>query len=198
MGASVTVLGGAAAAAAAAAAKKARDARLRAARARRAAIAKKKKDCKNGVKPDQKEKLRKASPGKEQRTAAQKTKPKRCPVCRGTDPPGFLSGDGGFRPGQALEAEHVVPFEEIVKMKGFGCLSEKKQLKILNDPKNLSVMCKSCNSSKRERGLDYMLGKGGREGVKYPKPGMDYLKQQQASIAGIKNSLSGKIGSALL
>ena len=153
----------------------------------------KKKKCDKKLKKKDKKSLRRASPSQEERDKAQ-APPKQCPICRRSDPPGFMTSSGGLLTGAAMEAEHIVPFNKITKMNGFACLSRDDQLKVLNNPKNFAKMCKPCNSSKRDRALSYMLGKGGRDGQKYPQAGMDHIKKLQSESSNISKSLGGQIG----
>ena len=50
-----------------------------------------------------------------------------------------------------LEADHIVPMEKIVRMDGFDRLTEKQQLKILNNPENFTGLSRSANASKQDK-----------------------------------------------
>jgi 5-methylcytosine-specific restriction endonuclease McrA len=50
-----------------------------------------------------------------------------------------------------LAADHVVSLKIISQMPGFACLSSEDQAKVANTPENFVGLCKSCNSSKRDK-----------------------------------------------
>jgi uncharacterized protein DUF4150 len=65
--------------------------------------------------------------------------PNKCTVPTCQKPPGKLSPD------------HMVPLSHIKDMPGFACLSKDDQSKIANHKENMVGICRSCNSSKRDR-----------------------------------------------
>ena len=84
----------------------------------------------------------------------------------GETPPAKPGGEKGV-----LAADHVVPFKEIVKLKGFTELTREQQLAIANNPENFQPLLKGVNSSKggKEvedwktlRGEDITTGKEGK------------------------------------
>nr|WP_303740918.1 hypothetical protein [Bacillus wiedmannii] len=48
----------------------------------------------------------------------------------------------------SLEADHIVPMDRIVSVDGFGNLTEKQQLEVLNYPENFTGLSNSANTSK--------------------------------------------------
>ena len=63
--------------------------------------------------------------------------PNKCTTCPRTPP--------------KLSPDHMLPLDHIVDMPGFACLSKDDQSKIANHKDNMVPLCRSCNSSKRDR-----------------------------------------------
>ncbi|EMI9087797.1 hypothetical protein COD05_26690 [Bacillus cereus] len=51
----------------------------------------------------------------------------------------------------SLEADHIVSMDRIASMEGFGNLTEKQQLEVLNNPENFTGLSKSANTSKQSK-----------------------------------------------
>uniref|UniRef100_UPI00403FA6B6 hypothetical protein n=1 Tax=Paenibacillus sp. FSL R5-0701 TaxID=2921654 RepID=UPI00403FA6B6 len=51
----------------------------------------------------------------------------------------------------SLEADHIVPMNNITKMDGFGKLTKSQQLEVLNNPDNFIGLSKSANTSKQSK-----------------------------------------------
>lgn len=56
-----------------------------------------------------------------------------------------------FQPGQVITADHLVTFDAIIKMPGFGQLSHQQQLEVLDWTPNMRAVSKNMNSSRREK-----------------------------------------------
>lgn len=95
-----------------------------------------------------------------------------------------------------LAADHIVPLKIIVQMPGFACLSNEDQKKIANTPENYIGLCKSCNSSKRDklwhtwkghkkRGLDWQSEKYKENRETARKTTNKLLKNFKAKIRSI-------------
>ena len=54
----------------------------------------------------------------------------------------------------SLEADHIVPMDRIVSVDGFGNLTEKQQLEVLNNPENFTGLNKSANTSKQSKSYE--------------------------------------------
>ena len=54
----------------------------------------------------------------------------------------------GLKITKPLQADHIVPMDKITRMEGFGKLTYKQQLEILNNPKNIIGTSISANSSR--------------------------------------------------
>lgn len=65
----------------------------------------------------------------------------------------------------SLEADHIVPMNNITKMDGFGKLTKSQQLEVLNNPDNFIGLSKSANTSKQSKTFEewthYKKGKKG-------------------------------------
>src|SRR5215472_821096 len=83
------------------------------------------------------DKVRSKSPTPEIRKAINDKVPKICAACGLSSP--------------SLAADHIVPLKIISQMRGFACLSEDNQKEVANTPSNFVGLCKSCNSSKRDK-----------------------------------------------
>lgn len=51
----------------------------------------------------------------------------------------------------SLEADHIVSMDRIASMDGFGNLTEKQELEVLNKPENFTGLSKSVNTSKQSK-----------------------------------------------
>jgi hypothetical protein len=180
-----------------AAAKKAAAARDRArkAAARRAKQSKKKRDCKKSVSKKQKEKLRKASPSKSATKKVNKEakKPLKCPTCGRTSPPGFKAGSSNKKY-KNLAADHIVPFDRIINMPGFACLSKRNQKKVVNNPSNFRGVCPPCNSSRQDTPWDQWKG---HETFGMTPSGKKFAAEMAQKTPGLAKNLSNQIGSLL-
>ncbi|HDR3326868.1 MULTISPECIES: hypothetical protein [Bacillus] len=54
----------------------------------------------------------------------------------------------------SLEADHIVSMDRIASMDGFGNLTEKQQLEVLNNPENFTGLSKSANTSKQSKSYE--------------------------------------------
>ncbi|MBX0352743.1 hypothetical protein [Bacillus toyonensis] len=54
----------------------------------------------------------------------------------------------------SLEADHIVSMDRIASMEGFGNLTEKQQLEVLNNPENFTGLSKSANTSKQSKSYE--------------------------------------------
>ncbi|SME72281.1 hypothetical protein BACERE00198_03986 [Bacillus cereus] len=54
----------------------------------------------------------------------------------------------------SLEADHIVSMDRIANMDGFGNLTEKQQLEVLNNPENFTGLSKSANTSKQSKSYE--------------------------------------------
>lgn len=103
----------------------------------------KKKKCDKKLSEKEKEDLRKSTPSTANRAQVQRQT--KCYAClEGKDGSGLIRG-------HPMEADHIVPFKEIIAKPGFACLSKDNQLKVVNEPGNIVGLCKNCNASKGAR-----------------------------------------------
>ncbi len=156
---------------------------------------KQKKECKKKVSKKQKQKLRDSTPstkvtnqvnsddaGKDAQGRL------RCPTCGQRSPPGFESSSTN-RIYPKLSADHIVPVASIMKRKGFACLSEKNQKKVLNNPKNFTGICPPCNFARQTTKWNEWNG---------PPPGFGwgskkFVKGIAERVPGISKSLGAQI-----
>src|SRR5262245_4347349 len=181
----------------AAAAKKAAAARERARRAaaaRRRRQAKKKRDCKKKVSGKQKEKLRKASPSKAATKKVNKDakKPLKCPTCGRGAP--FSAAPPSKKKYKQLAADHIVPFEKIINMPGFACLSKRNQKKVVNNPSNFRGVCPPCHSSRQDTPWDQWKG---HQTFGMTSAGKKFASEMVQKTPGLAKNLSAQIGSLL-
>ncbi|BAU27218.1 uncharacterized protein DUF4280 [Aneurinibacillus soli] len=54
----------------------------------------------------------------------------------------------------SLEADHIVPMDKITRMDGFGKLTEKQKLEVLNNPENFIGLSKSANTSRKTKSYE--------------------------------------------
>lgn len=57
-----------------------------------------------------------------------------------------------------LHADHIVSMNEITKMEGFGKLTQKQQLEILNNEKNFVGLSETANTSKGSKSFEEKNG----------------------------------------
>nr|WP_255256186.1 hypothetical protein [Bacillus wiedmannii] len=69
-----------------------------------------------------------------------------------------IETEGQALPGKtfigSLEADHIVSMDRIASMDGFGNLTEKQQLEVLNNPENFTGLSKSANTSKQSKSYE--------------------------------------------
>src|SRR4030095_1776309 len=152
----------------------------------------KKKECKKKLSEAQKKKLRDSTPSDSVTNMVNKRASKggslKCPTCGGPSPPGFSATTGTIYP--RLSADHIVPVDTIMKKKGFACLSEKNQKKVLNNKSNFAGICPPCNSSRQEtKWRDW----NGRNPHGLTSAGRRFANQQQAASQQISNNLGSQI-----
>jgi hypothetical protein len=83
------------------------------------------------------ENVRSKTPTDEIRKSVNSKTPKACAACGNS--------------ADSLAADHIVSLKIISKIPGFACLSQEDKEKIANMPGNFVGLCKSCNSSKRDK-----------------------------------------------
>ncbi|WP_327818802.1 DUF1524 domain-containing protein [Bacillus proteolyticus] len=54
----------------------------------------------------------------------------------------------------SLEVDHIVSMDKIASMDGFGDLTKKQQLELLNNPENFTGLSKSANTSKQSKSYE--------------------------------------------
>lgn len=94
-----------------------------------------KKTCPKQPDDKRKEELRSKTPSDDMRDLVNQ-KSSVCPVCGKNPAP------------KRLAADHIVPYNIIMQMPGFACMSKEDQIKTINSPNNFVGLCTSCNSSK--------------------------------------------------
>jgi len=96
-----------------------------------------KSSCPKEPTKEEYDKVRSKSPTDEIRKSVNSKIPKACAACGNAAP--------------SLAADHIVSLKIISQMPGFACLSQEDQEKVANSPSNFVGLCKSCNSSKRDK-----------------------------------------------
>jgi 5-methylcytosine-specific restriction endonuclease McrA len=109
----------------------------------------KKKKCDKTVSKSEQDELRKGTPSDANRAQVQKQT--KCYSC-------LRPVAGGLVGGHKMEADHIVPFKQIIGKPGFACLNKKDKMSVLNDPRNMIGLCKNCNGSKGARTWDEWKG----------------------------------------
>ena len=93
------------------------------------------KTCPKEPDEERKKELRRKTPSDKVKEDVNK-RSSTCPVCGKNPSP------------KKLAADHIVPYNIIMRMPGFACMSKDDQIKIINSPDNFVGLCGSCNSSK--------------------------------------------------
>lgn len=99
----------------------------------------KRPDIAEKVTPEQKEELRKLTPSAEIREKINDV-----PKSQKIDPVYGYKVD-------RLEADHIVPFNKVCDMKGFGRLGDQNQKAVLNDERNFMGLDRRTNASKSDK-----------------------------------------------
>ncbi len=152
---------------------------------------KKKKECDKKLSEKQKKDLRRKSPSRANRRAVNREKDaqgrRRCPTCGQCSPPGFKASTG--KKYRNLGADHIVPFDTIIKKKGFACLKKAQQLKVLNNKNNFVGICPPCNSSRQTTKWNEWNGRPA--GI--TDAGKKFAKQTAARAPGLSKALGAQI-----
>lgn len=84
-----------------------------------------------------------------------------------------------------LEADHIVSMDKISKMAGFGELTEKQQLEVLNNPENFVGLSKTANTSKGAKSYE--------EWKEYKKENISVDSAFRKKMINKSNEMEGKL-----
>ncbi len=99
-------------------------------------------------------------------------------------PPGSTKCTTCPRMPKKLSPDHMLPLDHIVEMPGFACLSKEDQSKIANHKDNMVPLCRSCNSSKKDKIWPAWTGVQNRmpAPIVHPQPLLDVSEKRTKRI----------------
>lgn len=114
--------------------------------------------------------------------------PKSCPICSKSAPFRISETNPGIY--TAMTPDHIFPATEIMKKPGFCCLSDKNKQKVLNNPNNLSLQCRSCNTSRKNTAWSKWTGHS--SGSVSPA-GKKFIQDMATKSPGLSKNLGAQI-----